>query len=133
MCRLLCLQFLSFEMEPKRVQLSLPEKNAIPALHKAGLKGPTIARETRLLLPAIYGVLKRFKQRVTKGNKDRSGKPPLLTLYVYRARPVSYRTVQRKLYETKYHKWVVKKGIRIRDYNVKTRLVWCKWNRYNIK
>ena len=120
-------------MEPKRVQLSLPEKNAIPALHKAGLKGPTIARETRLLLPAIYGVLERFKQRVTKGNKDRSGRPPLLTLYGYRARPVSYRTVQRKLYETKYHKCVVKKGIRIRDYNVKTRLVWCKLNRYNIK
>jgi IS30 family transposase len=59
-------------MEPKRVQLSLPEKNAIPALHKAGLKGQEIARETGLPLPTIYGDLKRFKQRVTKGNKERS-------------------------------------------------------------
>ena len=91
MCRLLCLQFLSFGMEPKRVQLSLPEKNAVPALHKAGLKGLKIARETGLLLPAIYGALKRFKQRVTKRNKDRSGRQPLLTLYRYRSRHVSYR------------------------------------------
>ena len=124
---------IAFEMEPKRVELSLPEKNAIPALHKAGLKGPEIARETGLPLPTIYGDLKRFKQRVTKGNKERSGRPPLLTLYGYRVRPVSYRTVQRKLYETKYHKCVVKKSIRIRDYNVKTRLVWCKLNRYKTK
>ena len=89
--------FIAFEMEPKRVQLSLPEKNAIPALHKAGLKGPTIGREMGLPLPIIYGVLKRFKQRVIKRNKERSGGPPLLTLYGYRVRPVSYRTVQRKL------------------------------------
>ena len=88
---------IAFEMEPKRVQLYLPEKNAIPALHKAGLKGSEIARETGLPLPTIYGDLKRFKQRVNKGNKERSGRPPLLTLYEYRVRPVSYRTVQRKL------------------------------------
>ena len=102
---------IAFEMEPKRVQLSLPEKNAIPALHKAGLKGPTIGREMGLPLPIIYGVLKRFKQRVIKRNKERSGGPPLLTLNGNRARPVSYRTVQRKLYETKYHKYVVRKEL----------------------
>jgi IS30 family transposase len=60
-------------MAPKRVQLSLSEKNAIAALHKAGLKGPAIARETGHSLPTIYVVLKRFKQRGTVENKERSG------------------------------------------------------------
>ena len=145
-------------MAPNRVQLSLSEENTIAALHKAGLKGPAIARETGHPLPTLYGVLKRFKQRGTVENKERSGRTSFLTprdtrkldgvvqsdrkrplwehtniFNEYSARHVSDRTVQRKLYETKYNKCVVKKGIRIRDYNVKTRLVWCKWNRYNIK
>ena len=42
------------------------------------------------------------------------------------ARSVSDRTVQRYVYETKYLKCVVKKPIRIRDYNVKKRLAWWK-------
>ena len=50
---------------PKRAQLSLSEKNAIAALHKAGLKGPAITRETEYPLSTIYGVLKRFRQRGT--------------------------------------------------------------------
>ena len=83
-------------------------------------------------------------------NEERSGKPSLLTprdtrkLYgvvksdrkrplqeitntfnEYRARPVS---VQRKLYQSEYHKCVVNKSTRIRDYNVKKRLAWCKLN-----
>jgi hypothetical protein len=33
-------------MAPKSVQLSLSKKNAIAALHKAGLKGPAITQET---------------------------------------------------------------------------------------
>ena len=37
--RLLFSIFTAFEMAPKRVQLSLSVKNAIAALHKAGLKG----------------------------------------------------------------------------------------------
>jgi len=103
-------------------------------LHKTGLKGPAIARETGHPLPTIYGVLKRFKQRGTLENEEKSGRPSLLThrdtrkLYgvvksdrkrplqeitnifnEYRARPVSDRSVHRKLYETKYHKCVVKK------------------------
>jgi IS30 family transposase len=49
-------------MAPNRVQLSLSEKNTIAALHKAGLKGSAIARETGHPLSTIYGVLKRFKQ-----------------------------------------------------------------------
>jgi hypothetical protein len=53
----------------KRVQLSSSEKNAIYALHKAGLKGPTIARETGHPLPTIYGVIKHFRQRGTVENK----------------------------------------------------------------
>ena len=52
-------------MAPKRVQLSLSEKNAIAALHKAGLKGPTIKQETGYPLSTVYCVLKRFRQRGT--------------------------------------------------------------------
>jgi hypothetical protein len=71
--------FIAFEIAPECVQLSLSEKNAIAALHKAGLKGPPIAQETRHPLPTIYGVLKCFKQRGTVENKERSGRPFLLT------------------------------------------------------
>ena len=39
--------FIAFEMAPKRLQLSLSEKNTTAALHKAGLKGPM-----------SYGILK---------------------------------------------------------------------------
>ena len=88
----------------------------------------------------IYGVLKRFIQRGIVENEERSGRPSLLTprdtrkldgvvksdrklpiqeitkmFNEYRARPVSDRTIQRKFYEAKYHKCVVKKSIRIRD------------------
>ena len=56
-------------------------------------------------------LLPLLKQRVAKKNKERSGRPPLLILNGNKARPVSYRTVQRKLYETKYHKYVVKKAL----------------------
>jgi hypothetical protein len=125
---------IAFEMAPNRVQLSLSE-DTIAALHKAGLKGPAIARETGHPLPTLYGVLKRFKQRGTVENKARSGRTSLLTpwdtrkLYGVvkserkrplrkhtnifnenRARPVSDRTFQRKLYETKYHKCIVNKA-----------------------
>ena len=41
-------------MTPKRVQLSLSEKNAIAALHKAELKGPAITRETGYPLITVY-------------------------------------------------------------------------------
>ena len=43
---------------------------------------------------------------------------------------MSKRTVQRKLYEERYRKCVVKKAIRIRAENVKKRLAWCKLNRH---
>jgi hypothetical protein len=69
---------IAFEMAPNRVQLSLSE-DTIAALHKAGLKGPAIARETGHPLPTLYGVLKRFKQRGTVENKARSGRTSLLT------------------------------------------------------
>ncbi|CAG2225185.1 unnamed protein product [Mytilus edulis] len=123
-------------MAPKRKELSLSEKNAIAALHKAGMKGPDIARQTRHPLPTIYGVLNRFKGRRSLENKERTGRPNLLTprdtrklcttvksdrkrplheitavFNESREEPVSKRTVQRKLYE----KRVVKKSIRIRD------------------
>jgi sugar-specific transcriptional regulator TrmB len=42
------------------------------ALHKTGLKGPAITQETGPPLPTIYGVLKRFKQRGTVENEERS-------------------------------------------------------------
>ena len=70
---------IAFEMAPNRVQLSLSEKNTIAALHKAGLKGSAIARETGHPLSTIYGVLKRFKQRGTVENKERSGRTSFLT------------------------------------------------------
>ena len=79
----------------------------------------------------IYGVVE---------NEERSGRPSFLTprdtrildgvvksdrklplqeitkmLNEYKARPVSDRTIQRKLHEGNYHKCVVKKSIRIRD------------------
>ena len=62
-------------MAPTRVQLSLCENNAIAALHKAGLKGPTIAGKTGHPLSTIYVVLKPFKQRRTVENEERSGRP----------------------------------------------------------
>ena len=52
---LLSIQFSSlFRWSPKRVQQSLSEKNTIAALHKAGLKGPTIKQETRYPLSTVY-------------------------------------------------------------------------------
>jgi len=66
-------------MAPKHVQLSLSEKNAIATLHKAGQKGPAMARETGHPLPTIYGVLKRFKELGTVENEERSGMSSLLT------------------------------------------------------
>ena len=57
-------------MTPKRVQLSLSEKNAIAALHKAGLKGPAITRETGYPLSTVYGALKRFRQGGTVERED---------------------------------------------------------------
>jgi len=52
--------FIAFEMAPKRVQLSLSEKNAIAALHKAGLKGQAIAREMGHPLPNNIWCFKTF-------------------------------------------------------------------------
>jgi transposase len=142
-------------MAPKRVLLSFSEKNAIAALHKAGLKGPTIARETGHPLSTIYGVLRCFKQRGTVENKERSGRPSLLTLRdtvtrkLYgvvksdrkrplrevtnifnelRARPVSDRTVQRKLYKTKYQVCCKKKASEFATTMSKNG--WCKLNRH---
>ncbi|VDI02443.1 Hypothetical predicted protein [Mytilus galloprovincialis] len=69
----------SFENGPKRKELSLSEKNAIAALHKAGMKGPDIARQTRHPLPTIFRVLNRFKGRGSLENKERTGRPNLLT------------------------------------------------------
>jgi len=66
-------------MAPKRVQLSLSEKNAIGAWHKAGLKGPGITQETGYPLSTVYGVLKRFRQRGTVEREKISGRPSLLT------------------------------------------------------
>ena len=66
-------------MATKRKELSLSEKNAIAALHKAGMKEPDIARQTRHPLPTIYGVLNRFKGRGSLENKERTGRPNLLT------------------------------------------------------
>ena len=64
--RLLSIQFSSLlRWPPKRVQLSLTEKNAIAALHKAGLKGPAITRETGYPLSTVYGILKRSRKRGT--------------------------------------------------------------------
>ena len=68
---LLSIQFSSLlRWPPKRVQLSLSEKNTIAALHKAGLKGPAITRETGYLLSTVYGVLKRFRQNGTVEKRD---------------------------------------------------------------
>ena len=63
-------------MAPKRVQLSLSEKNAIAALHKAGLKGAAITREMGYPLSTVYCVLKRIRQH---GTVEISGRPSLLT------------------------------------------------------
>jgi DNA-binding MarR family transcriptional regulator len=57
--------FIAFEMAPKRVQLSLSEKNVIAALHKAGLKGAAITREMGYPLSTVYCVLKRIRQHGT--------------------------------------------------------------------
>ena len=57
----------------------MTEKNAIAALHKTGLKGPAIERETGHPLAIFYGVLKRFKQGGTVENEERSGRPSFLT------------------------------------------------------
>ena len=63
--------FINFEVAPKRVQLSLSEKNTIAALHTAGLIEPSTARETEHPMPTIYGVFKRFKQRGAMENEGR--------------------------------------------------------------
>ena len=66
--------FIGFEMAPKRVLLSFSEKNAIAALHKAGLKGPTIARETGHPLSTIYGVLRCLNnEELWKTRRDQVG------------------------------------------------------------
>ena len=60
-------------MAPKRVQLSFSEKNAIAALHKAGLKGTAIKQKTGYPLSTVYCVLKRFRQRGTVERQKISG------------------------------------------------------------
>lgn len=42
-------------MVPKRKKLSLSEKNAIAALHNAGMKGQDIARQIGNPLPTFMG------------------------------------------------------------------------------
>ena len=131
-------------MAPKRKELTLAEKKVITELNTAGFKGSDIARQTGHPLPSIYGVLRRSKDRGTVENQHRSGRPSLLidrdsrrlgsvvksnrkrplqeisSLFnEFRTRPMSKRTVQRKLYEERYRKCVVKKAIRIRAENVK--------------
>ena len=68
-----------------------------------------LSPDTRKLYGVVKSDRKRPLQEVTNIFNE------------YRARPVSDRTVQRKLYETQYHKCVVKISIRFRDYNVKNR------------
>jgi len=70
----------------------------------------------------LYGVVKSERKRPLREATN--------IFNEYRTQPVSDLTVQRKLYETKYHKCVVKKSIIIRDYNVKKWLAWCKLNRH---
>ena len=60
-------------MAPKRIQLSLSEKNAIAALHKAGLEGPAIKQETGYPPSTVYCVSKRFTQRGTVEREKISG------------------------------------------------------------
>lgn len=106
-------------MAQKCKKLSLLEKNHIATLHKASMKGPDIARQTRHPFPTIYGVLNRFKGRKRLESKARTGRPiNLLTtrdtvnsdrkrplheitavLHESREETVSSRTVQGKLYE----------------------------------
>jgi hypothetical protein len=70
--------FIVFEIAPKRVQLSLSEKNAIAALHKASLKGPTITWDTRCQQYIVFkNVLDNVK--LWRASKERSGRPSLLT------------------------------------------------------
>ena len=142
-------------MAPKRKELTLAEKKVITELNTAGFKESDIARQTGHPLPTIYGVLRRSKDRGTVENQHRSGRPSFLTerdsrrlgsvvksnrkrpfqeffslFNEFRTRPVSKRTFQRKLYEERYRKCVVKKAIRIRAENVKKRPAWCKLNRH---
>ena len=80
---------------------------------RSGKSSLLTPRDTRKLYGVVKSDRKRPLQEITN------------TFNEYRARPVS---VQRKLYESKYHKCVVNKSTRIRDYNVKKRLAWCKLN-----
>lgn len=45
-----------------------------------------------------------------------------------RNRTFSKRTIERKLHDDGYHKWTVKKAIRIRAVNKKNRVAWCRGN-----
>ena len=80
---------------------------------RSGKSSLLTPRDTRKLYGVVKSDRKRPLQEITNNFNE------------YRARPVS---VQRKLYESKYHKCVVNKSTRIRDYNVKKRLAWCKLN-----
>ncbi|XP_062594615.1 uncharacterized protein LOC134256040, partial [Saccostrea cucullata] len=113
-------------MATNRRELSLAEKNAIAELHRAGIKGLEIAKQTGHPLPTVYGVLRRLKDRGSIENQDRRGRPSLLSERDSRKHGT---TIQRKIYEEGFHKCVVKKAIRIRAENVKKRLVWCKLNK----
>ncbi|CAC5383962.1 unnamed protein product [Mytilus coruscus] len=106
------------------------ENGPIAALHNAGVKGPDFARQTGHPLPTIYGVLHRFKGRGSLENKEKTGRPNLLTprdtrklcttVKSDRKRPlheitavfnelreesIAKRTVQRKLYEEGYKRY----------------------------
>jgi len=63
----------------KRIQLLCLRRMKLLLYTKQDWKVPTIVRKTENPLPTIYGVLKRFKQRGTVENEERSGRQSLLT------------------------------------------------------
>ena len=65
-----------------------------------------------------------------KSNRKRPLQEMFSLFNEFRTRPVSKRTVQRKLYEERYRKCVVKKVIRLSAENVKKSLAWYKLNRH---
>jgi len=47
-----------------------------------------------------------------------------------RNRSVSRRTVQRVLFQSGYHRWVIRKVIRIKHQNKRNRVAWCRGKRF---
>ena len=136
-------------MAPVGKTLTGEQKNVVVRLYKENMKQTEIARLFDVNHSTICGIIRRYEIGGDVENRPRSGRPKLLTprdqrtlLRVVKAsrstplshltntfnqsrnRSVSRRTVQRILFQSGYHRRVIRKVVRIRHQNKRNRVAW---------